>query len=172
MGADEFTHAGLTLTGTPALGTLLTLFSVVAIALLASWFISMKVTPLQCMLMLPDPAPGSADEEPYASNFYQRFRSLVGAAIRLRWLTLGSMAALLVIALLGFGNVSSIFFPDSSMTKFMVDYWAPEGTRIQEVSEAMRVLERGLMDDPRVAAVSSRATGSVNAAMQASVIAP
>ena len=48
------------------------------------------------------------------------------------------MVVLRVVALVGFGNVKQLFFPESSMNKFMVDYWAPEGTRIQTVSKDLR----------------------------------
>jgi multidrug efflux pump subunit AcrB len=132
-----------------------TLFSVVAIALLVSWLISVTITPLQCIMMLPDPKPGAADADPYASAFYNRFRHLVGTAIRFRWLTLGSMVSLMLVALMGFGNVTSIFFPDSSMTKFMVDVFAPEGTRIQQVASDLESVEKALLEDERVESVSS-----------------
>ncbi|MEH6567761.1 MAG: efflux RND transporter permease subunit [Halioglobus sp.] len=132
-----------------------TLFSVVAIALLTSWVISVTVTPLQCMVLLPDPAPGSADQDPYSSHFYRRFRHIIGVTIRFRWLTLGGMAGLLLLALVGFGNLSNIFFPDSSMTKFMVDVFAPEGTRIQQISAELEEVEKKLLEDDRVESVSA-----------------
>ncbi len=132
-----------------------TLFTVVAIALLSSWVISMTITPLQCIDMLPDPKGGAGAADPYAGGFYQKFRGLLEQAIRGRWITLGLMMALLVVALFGFGNVKQQFFPDSSMTKFMVDYWAPEGTRIQQVAGDLRQIEEKLMADERVEAVAT-----------------
>jgi multidrug efflux pump subunit AcrB len=132
-----------------------TLFSVVAISLLVSWFISITVTPLLCILLVPDPAAGAADQDPYGSKFYMRFRGFLAGVISKRWLTLGSMAALLVVAMLGFGNVSNIFFPDSSMTKFMIDVFAPEGTRIQQVAADLETAEQKLLADERVESVTA-----------------
>jgi multidrug efflux pump subunit AcrB len=132
-----------------------TLFSVVAVSLLISWIISVTITPLQCILLVPDPDAGAADHDPYDSGFYRRFRGLVNGAIRHRWLTLASMAGLLMVAFVGFGNVSNIFFPDSSMTKFMVDVFAPEGTRIQRVAGDLEAVEQKLLADERVEAVSA-----------------
>jgi multidrug efflux pump subunit AcrB len=132
-----------------------TLFSVVAVSLLISWIISVTITPLQCILLVPDPDVGAADQDPYDSGFYRRFRGLVNGAIRHRWLTLASMAGLLMVAFVGFGNVSNIFFPDSSMTKFMVDVFAPEGTRIQRVAGDLEAVEQKLLADERVEAVSA-----------------
>jgi multidrug efflux pump subunit AcrB len=111
-----------------------TLFTVVAIALLSSWLISMTITPLQCVDMLPAPKEGATGADPYAGGFFRRYRALLETAIRFRFLTIGAMVALLVVALVGFGNVKQLFFPESSMSKFMIDYWAPEGTRIQNVA--------------------------------------
>ena len=48
-----------------------------------------------------------------------------------------------------------LFFPDSSMAKFMVDYWAPEGTRIQTVSTDLRAAEDWLLADERVEGVAT-----------------
>jgi multidrug efflux pump subunit AcrB len=65
------------------------------------------------------------------------------------------MAALLVVALIGFGNVKQMFFPDSSMTKFMIDYWAPEGTRIQTVADDLKRAEKKFLEDKRVDSVAT-----------------
>jgi multidrug efflux pump subunit AcrB len=132
-----------------------TLFSVVAISLLVSWVVSMTVTPLQCMDMLPDPDPDDLESDANSSAFYLGFRSLVNSAIRYRWLTLASSIALLVVMTMAFGNVKQIFFPDSSMTKFMIDVFAPEGTRIQQVAADLEKAEAKLLTDDRVESVTS-----------------
>jgi len=124
-----------------------TLFTVVGSALVLSWFVAMFVTPLQCLDMLPKPKQleGNAGSEPtvdeYDKGFYRFFRRLLGGVIRVRYLTLGVMAALLVVSIVGFGNVRQMFFPDASRPQIMVDYWAPNGTRIQQVAADLRLLE-------------------------------
>jgi len=132
-----------------------TLFSVVAISLIVSWVISVTVTPLLCIALVPDPKEGAEHHDPYGTGFYMRFRGVLANAIRFRWITLGGMAALLVVAMIGFGNVSNIFFPDSSMTKFMIDVFAPEGTRIQQVAADLEVVEQKLIADERVENVTA-----------------
>jgi multidrug efflux pump subunit AcrB len=130
-----------------------TLFTVVGIALMTSWVVSATVTPLQCIDMLPAPKDDAGD--PYAGGFYKGFRGLLSLAIRMRVITIAAMVALLVAAGVGFGNVNQLFFPDSSMTKFMIDYWAPEGTRVQQVSADLDVLEDHLLGDERVESVAT-----------------
>ena len=131
------------------------LFSVVGISLMFSWFISMTLTPLQCVLMLKQPAGEAGEADPYSSGFFRIFRGILEKCIRLRWLTIGASVALLVVSFAGFGRVEQLFFPDSSMTKFMIDYWAPEGTRIEDVATNIRPIEKKLMEDPRVETVAS-----------------
>jgi len=132
-----------------------TLFTVVAISLLTSWLISMTVTPLQCMNMLPDPQKEKADVDPYAGGMYRVFRRLLTLAIRFRFLTMAALSVLLIASLIGFGNIKQMFFPYSSMTKFMIDYWAPEGTRIQTVAEDLKLAEKKLLSDDRVDSVAT-----------------
>jgi multidrug efflux pump subunit AcrB len=126
------------------------LFSVVGISLLVSWLVSVTLTPVQCIDLLPSPKkaePGSIRTE---SKFNRAFRSVLRKAIRARVLTLLAMIALLVASVVGFGQVKQLFFPDSSMPKFMVDYWAPEGTRIAQTSADLSVIENRLLSDERV----------------------
>jgi multidrug efflux pump subunit AcrB len=132
-----------------------TLFTVVGISLMTSWVISMTITPLQCIDMLPKPEVDETDADPYAGKFYQMFRRIVEGAIRVRFLTIGTLVALLVISLIGFGKIDQMFFPDSSMTKFMIDYWAPEGTRIQTVAEDLKKAEEKFLGDERIASVAT-----------------
>ncbi len=132
-----------------------TLFSVVAISLMISWFVSMTVTPLMCMDMLPAPKTTDADRDPFDTVFFRAFRSLLITSIRVRWLTIGIAMALLALSVVGFGNVKQLFFPDSAMTKFMVDYWAPEGTRIEQVAADLKLAEAKFLADERVVGVAS-----------------
>jgi len=132
-----------------------TLFSVVAIALISSWVISMTITPLQCIDMLPEPDRDAATADPYGSGFYRVYLRLVEKAIRFRWLTIGVLVVLLGASVVGFGQLKQQFFPFSSMTKFMVDVWYPEGTRIQDVAAGLESIEQHLLDDERVEAVTS-----------------
>ena len=131
-----------------------TLFLVIAISLIASWFVSMTLTPMTCIDFLKiDPAGDK--EEAYSGGFYRRFRSFLEGALRARWLTLGVMVGMLAVSVVGFGQVRQLFFPESSMTKYMIDYWAPEGARIQTVSEDLRRAEARLLEQDQVESVAS-----------------
>jgi len=130
------------------------LFSVVAISLLLSWVMSQTVAPLMCMTMLPGPKPGVEDQDMYGGRFYEMFRGLLAKAIRFRLPFLVGMVVLLVAAVLGFRFVPKMYFPDSSRQQIMIDYWVPEGTRIQQVSAALSGMESELLQKSSVTAVS------------------
>jgi multidrug efflux pump subunit AcrB len=134
-----------------------TLFIVVAFSLLLSWLIAVMVTPIQCMQMLrvSKSSEGEGEADEYGSKFFTGYRALLEWAIRGRWLFMGAMVALLLVSGFSFGNVKQEFFPDSSRPQLMVDFWFPEGTRIQEVSEQIKFTEKRLVNDERVKNVSS-----------------
>ncbi|MEM0965262.1 MAG: efflux RND transporter permease subunit [Verrucomicrobiota bacterium] len=126
------------------------LFSVVAIALFSSWIISITITPLQCIGMIKKPTEEELAKDPYGSKLYRTFKSILEGAIRFRFFTIAIMVALLVSALFSFTYVKQLFFPESSMEKFMVDLWAIEGSSLAAHSEEIRSLEAFLLEDDRV----------------------
>jgi multidrug efflux pump subunit AcrB len=132
-----------------------TLFTVVAMSLLVSWVVSMTLTPLQCVDMLPSPKETEGSQDPFSGGLFLRFRKLLELSIRFRWLTIGSMVGLLVVSVGAFSFVTQLFFPASSMKKFMIDFYATEGTRIQQVAKDLKKAEAKLMDDKRVKDVTA-----------------
>jgi multidrug efflux pump subunit AcrB len=127
------------------------LFIVVGISLLLSWLISMTMTPLNCMALLKPPTGNEPESDPYDTNFFRRYKSLLESGIRNRYRTIGFMIVLLVGASYGFVKyVPQQFFPDSTRAQFMIDYWAPMGTPIQDVSKDLALIEQKLIKDSRV----------------------
>jgi len=133
-----------------------TLFSVVAIALVASWLLSVTLVPLMNIAFLPK-SQGTVTESGnlYSGRFYDGFRSLLRFCIRQRVMVLVAFVATLGSALFSFQFVDQMFFPNAAREQFMVDYWAPEGTRIQQVSADMRKLEDKVGSYEKVTAVST-----------------
>ncbi|NGX42864.1 MAG: Multidrug export protein AcrF [Chlamydiae bacterium] len=128
-----------------------TLFLVVAAALLISWLVAMIITPLQCIDFLSEPESSQGEtgkKDEFDTPFYNRFRNILAKLIRMRFLTIGIMGGLLLISIFCFGFVKQMFFPDSSRPQMMIDYWAPEGTRVQQVSEDIKGLEEKFLASP------------------------
>ncbi|MHC5115023.1 MAG: efflux RND transporter permease subunit [Planctomycetota bacterium] len=127
-----------------------TLFLVVGISLVLSWLISMTITPIHCLALLKPPKKQAAEADPYGGAFFRVYRRGLERAIRFRAITVLGMAVLLVVSIIGFGRVPQQFFPDSTRAQFFIDYWAPEGTPIQDVSADLRRIEERVDGDPRV----------------------
>ena len=127
-----------------------TLFIVVAVSLLLSWLIAVTMTPLNCISLLKAPSKDAADTDPYDTGFFRTYRRLLEGAIRSRLLTIGGLGVLLVASAIGFGGIPQQFFPDSTRTQLRIDFWAPQGTPIQSVSEVAKRIEARLVEDPRV----------------------
>ena len=130
------------------------LFYVVAISLLLSWVLAVTITPLMGIWFLPAPKAGEGND-PYGGAMYRSFRKLLTRSIRMRWIVLLIFVGLLGVSGFAFKFVDQMFFPAAARAQFMVDYWAPEGTRIQQVSADMRPLEDRILKDPRVTGVSA-----------------
>ncbi len=132
-----------------------TLFMVVGISLVVSWVLAMTMTPLNCISLLKPPKGEDPGADPYGGGFFRLYRRALEGAIRWRVVTLTGVTVLLVAAVVGFDKVPQEFFPASTRAQFMIDYWAPEGTPIQTVSEDLKGIEAKLEADSRVASVAA-----------------
>ena len=132
------------------------LFIVVGVSLVISWLVAMTMTPMNCISLIRAPK-GNGDEsvDPYDSGFFRGYKRVLEGAIRHRAMTIMGMVMLLVAAGVGFTGVPQQFFPDSTRTQFMIDYWAPQGTTLQSVSADLTAIEEKLNADPRVSSVGT-----------------
>lgn len=131
------------------------LFLVVSISLILSWFLALTVTPLLCIYMLPEETKSEQGTDLYAGGIYKIFKKQLEDAIRNRRKFLTVMVVLLGISFYLFSFIPILFFSDSTRPQFMIDYWAPEGTRIQQVSEDLKPIEEKLMQSSHVKNVST-----------------
>ncbi len=130
------------------------LFYVVAISLMLSWILAVTITPLMAIGVIRAPKREEGADE-YGGAMYVGFKKLLTKAIRFRWAVLLGFVALLMASGIAFKWVDQMFFPSAARAQFMVDYWAPEGTRIQEVSKNLRDIEEKLLADERVTGVTA-----------------
>jgi multidrug efflux pump subunit AcrB len=133
------------------------LFQVVLISLSLSWVTAVTVTPLLGVMFLkpPELKPGDKEADPYAGRLYGSYRRLLRGAIRLRWLTVTIVLVVFAVSLWGFRYVDQSFFPNSTRPQFMVDFWLPEGTYIDDTLEAAEAVEEYLLGLDGVTHVST-----------------
>ncbi|EGQ7680978.1 multidrug efflux RND transporter permease subunit VmeV [Vibrio parahaemolyticus] len=118
------------------------LFWVLCFSLFLSWVTAITLTPFLVDLLLKEEEKDSngEDEDPYKGWLFVVFGALLKFALRFRWMTVAAMVALLVGAVVAFGNVKQQFFPPSNTPMFYVDMWMPEGTDIrQTIKQAEKV---------------------------------
>jgi len=130
------------------------LFQVVGISLLISWVLAMCATPVFCEKFLKI-KPSRKDVDPYSGSIYQGYRKLLERALNRKTFVILLMGLLLAGSGYGFTYVKNIFFPPATRAQFMVDYWLPEGSRIQNVSDDLISVENFLKKFPEVTSVGT-----------------
>ncbi|EGR1119145.1 TPA: multidrug efflux RND transporter permease subunit VmeV [Vibrio parahaemolyticus] len=118
------------------------LFWVLCFSLFLSWVTAITLTPFLADLLLKEEEKDTngEEEDPYKGWLFVVFGALLKFSLRFRWMTVAAMVALLVGAVIAFGNVKQQFFPPSNTPMFYVDMWMPEGTDIrQTIKQAEKV---------------------------------
>jgi multidrug efflux pump subunit AcrB len=135
------------------------LFWVLLISLMLSWFTAVALTPFFCDLFFKEQiASGTAINEqadPYSGMVFSVYKATLRKAMAHRWITIGLLLAALISALAGFQNVKQAFFPSSATPMFFVEMRYPSGTHIDSTEANLTDLEKFLVADERVDYVST-----------------
>jgi multidrug efflux pump subunit AcrB len=132
------------------------IFAVTCAALLISWVVSVYFVPYLGWRLLRNRAQaGGGAHELFDTPFYSRFRRLVDACVRHRWITIAVTLGIFALGLAGMGKVQQQFFPDSSRPEVLVDLWLPEGSTLEQSDAIARRFEARMMKEPGVASVTT-----------------
>jgi len=123
------------------------LFYVVGISLIISWFVAVYFTPWLGYMLLKQRHHGGSHQDVFDTAFYRRLRSIVSWAVKHRIIVISSTLVVFVISLWSFQFIPKNFFPQSSRPEILVDMWLPEGTSIKEVEAEAKRLEATLLTD-------------------------
>jgi multidrug efflux pump len=128
------------------------LFAVIVIVLVISWFAAVIATPFIGAYLLKERrvAEGEQPRDVYAKPFYRRLRATIEWCIVHRRTVLAATAATLVLGVLGMGLTEKQFFPSSNRVELMVDLWLPEGASIRASEREAARVEKLLEGDPDV----------------------
>ncbi|RWB07372.1 efflux RND transporter permease subunit [Mesorhizobium sp.] len=124
-----------------------TLFYVVGIALVVSWFVAVYFTPWLGHMILKQRKHAGSHHDVFDTRFYRRLRATVSWSVRHRIIVLVMTLVTFVTSLWAFQFIPQNFFPQSSRPEILVDLWLPEGTSIKEVETQAKALETRMMDD-------------------------
>lgn len=124
------------------------LFYVVGIALIVSWFVAVYFTPWLGYMILKQRHHTGEHHDVFDTRFYRGLRNSVGWAVRHRAIVLLITVGAFVTSLWSFQFIPQNFFPQSSRPEILVDLWLPEGTSIKDVETKAKALEAKMMADP------------------------
>ena len=134
------------------------LFAVIAVALVASWFVAVIFAPVIGLSLLPShmkKAHGTAEP----GRFMRAFDRLLGFAMRHRWLTIAAAILAFGASLYGMGFVQQQFFPASNRPELLVTMTLPKNASIAATEAQTERLEKALAGDPDIARFSSYVGG-------------
>lgn len=131
------------------------LFIVIAVSLLLSWVLAITQNVFFVQEFVRRPRPDELKGELFSGRAYDLFRQALRWTIQRRYVVLGAMVLLLVIAEWGFRFIPQQFMPLLNKQYFSVDVWLPEGTRIEESGRQMTEMTAYLNSLEGVKKVSS-----------------
>ena len=136
-----------------------TLFTVLLISLMLSWFTAISLTPFFADLFfrgmkIPE---GDENSDPYNGVIFQVYKGFLEFCMKRAWLTIGVLLLALVASLYGFTHVKQSFFPSSTTPIFQADIWLPEGTDIRATNSKLKALEQWLVNQDGVSHVTTTA---------------
>ncbi len=128
------------------------IFAVVGLALLASWFVAVIFTPFLGFKILPDIKPNAkhSELEVYQRGIYPRFRALVKGCLAHRWLVVITTLLVFVFSIVMFSYVEQQFFPFSNRPELVIDLWLPQGSSILATEREAKKAEALLKDNPDI----------------------
>ena len=131
------------------------LFIVIAVSLLLSWILAITQNVFFVQEFVRRPRPDELKGELFSGRAYDLFRQALRWTIQRRYVVLGAMVLLLVIAGWAFRFIPQQFMPLLNKQYFSVDVWLPEGTRIEESDRQMTEMTAYLNSLEGVKKVSS-----------------
>ncbi|MFU0865299.1 efflux RND transporter permease subunit [Kluyvera ascorbata] len=127
------------------------LFQVLLISLMLSWFSALTITPVLIKWWQSKGQPtAQTDTDPYAGRFYRLYQQILRTLLMRKAITLAVMVVLLAASIWGFGSVRQNFFPSSNTPIFFVDLWLPYGTDIAATEQMASDIETSINGQPGV----------------------
>jgi multidrug efflux pump subunit AcrB len=125
------------------------IFWVVAIALVASWFVAVIFTPYIGVKLLPNIVIHH-NHDPHAvyeTRVYRALRAVIQWCVNHRVKTVVATVGIFVASILAFGHVQQQFFPLSERPELFLQLRLPEGTAFGVTEKTVKEAEKLLRDD-------------------------
>ena len=133
------------------------LFAVIAVALVASWFVAVIFAPVIGLVMLPSKMKAHHGAEP--GRFMRAFAWVLGASMRHPWLTITASLVAFGVSVFGLGFVQQQFFPASNRPELLVTMSLPKNASIAATQAQTERLEKALASDTDISRFSAYVGG-------------
>ncbi|MBR1155379.1 efflux RND transporter permease subunit [Bradyrhizobium sp. JYMT SZCCT0428] len=133
------------------------IFWIVAISLVASWFVAVIFTPYIGVKLLPN-IKVHHNHDPHAvyeTRVYRILRSMVQWCVDHRIKVVVATVGVFALSIVGFGNVQQQFFPLSERPELFLQLRLPEGTAFNVTEKSVKKAEALLKDDKDIATYTS-----------------
>src|SRR5260370_26331379 len=133
------------------------IFWIVAIALVASWFVAVIFTPYIGVKLLPNitVSHNHGPHAVYETRFYRILRSMIQWCVDHRVKVVLASAGVFALAIVGFGHVQQQFFPLSERPELFLQLRLPEGTAFNVTEKSAKKAEALLKGDKDIATYTS-----------------
>jgi multidrug efflux pump len=133
------------------------IFWIVAIALVASWFVAVIFTPYIGVKLLPNisVSHGHDPHAIYETRFYRLLRSMIQWCVSHRLTVVLSTVGIFVASIIAFGHVQQQFFPLSERPELFLQLRLPEGTAFNVTEKSVKKAESLLKGDQDIATYTS-----------------
>ena len=125
------------------------LFAVVSIALIVSWFVAVVFAPLLAVAILKPPPASSKSAAP--SKILQAYRQFLRLAVKAKWVTIALTLALFVGSVFAIRLIPNQFFPASDRSELLVDLRLPQNASIYASESVAERFDAALKGDNDVA---------------------
>lgn len=126
------------------------IFWVVAIALVASWFVAVVFTPYVGVILLGNLRGRGPKHDPHAiyeTRSYRALRRVIEWCVERRVVVVLATIGVFVFSIAGFGHIQQQFFPLSERPELFFQLRLPEGTAFGTTRESVKKAEALLKDD-------------------------
>lgn len=120
------------------------LFFVIAVSLVVSWFVAVLFAPLLGVTLLP---AKMAHHDTQGSRYARLFHRALVWSLGHKWAVIGITVAVFALSVFGMTKVENQFFPNSDRTELIIDVTLPQNAAIGETGKVIARLEAALQDD-------------------------
>ncbi|OEF57570.1 transporter [Vibrio tasmaniensis 1F-267] len=123
-------------------------FLIIASSLLLSWLVAMTFTALMCWFFIK---PTKQADNTKVSLYRKSVNWTVDNPLK----ALSALVPLILVTALAIPNIAVNFIPQADRPILFLDYWLPNGAKVEQTSEDMKRIEQWLLEQPEVESIST-----------------